>query len=116
MKKIMEVNLWQVARITKEIIPELRKNEIDSKKRLVFHSSYLGRLVEPGNIPFALSKVALEGLFDAIRLENYHHDISGIHNLICSQSLPFFVLNFSFDNRTGNFLSELAESSFFVSF
>ena len=80
MKKIMEVNLWQVARITKELIPELRKNEIDSKKRLVFHSSYLGRLVEPGNIPFALSKVALEGLFDAIRLENYHHDISGICN------------------------------------
>ena len=74
----MDVNLWQIARIAKEVIPILRDNSDDNiQKRLVFHSSYLGRIVEPGNIPFAISKMALEGLFDAIRLENYHQNMSG---------------------------------------
>lgn len=74
----MDVNLWQIARIAKEIIPILRIGaHRNNMKRLVFHSSYLGKIVEPGNIPFAISKMALEGLFDAIRIENYHQDISG---------------------------------------
>ena len=78
MKKIMDANLWQVARIAKEIVPLLRTSKnYEMNRRLVFHSSYLGRVIEPGSIPFSISKMALEGLFDAIRLENYHQDISG---------------------------------------
>jgi short-subunit dehydrogenase len=60
-------------------MPLLREvsNSKQGRKRLVFHSSYLGKLIEPGNVPFAISKMALEGLCDAIRLENYYQDISG---------------------------------------
>ena len=77
MKKIMDVNVWQVARISKAIIPFLRHYRHGHKNRLVFHSSFLARIMEPGNVPFATSKMALEGICDAIRLECYHQNISG---------------------------------------
>jgi len=87
----MDVNLWQIARMAKDIIPIIRDNSDDTiQKRLIFHSSYLGRIVEPGNIPFAISKMALEGLFDAIRVENYHQDISGREFCKIIGKTPFF--------------------------
>ena len=66
----MDVNVWQVVKITKNLIPLIRHGYYDGRNRLVFHSSYLGRIMEPENVPFSVSKMALEGIFDSIRLEN----------------------------------------------
>jgi len=112
MKKIMDVNVWQVVKITKNLIPLIRHSHYDGRNRLVFHSSYLGRIMEPGNVPFSVSKMALEGICDSIRLENgKEFDVSVIEPGIFCQNSPYLISKSNFEKIQDRIYSEMSEDS-----
>eukprot|EP00111_Clytia_hemisphaerica_P018118 TCONS_00053610-protein len=65
MKKTFEVNYWGLVRVTKVILPLLKK----SRGRIVNLTSIGGRLTPPYTAPYYCSKYAAEAFSDSLRLE-----------------------------------------------
>lgn len=72
MKRIFEVNVFGVQRVTRAVLPAMRK----SKKGLIINiSSLLGRITVPFYGPYNASKWALEGLTENYRTETSQSNI-----------------------------------------
>ncbi len=65
-KRIFEVNLFALIRITQACLPRMRKLR---KGTIVNLSSIAGKFTFPGSGVYAASKYAVEGITDALRLE-----------------------------------------------
>merc|ERR1719431_192265 len=70
-KRLMDVNVWGVARVTTAMLPLMREHG----GRIVVMASGLGRIMQPSRSPYALSKWAVEALAEALRLELYGNNI-----------------------------------------
>jgi len=70
-KKLMDVNVWGVARVSKAMIPLMRSQG----GRIVVMASGLGRIMQPSRSPYAISKWAVEALGEALRLELHKYKI-----------------------------------------
>jgi len=70
-KRLMDVNVWGVARVTKAMIPLMRSEG----GRIAIMASGLGRIMQPSRSPYALSKWAVEALAEALRLELAQYNI-----------------------------------------
>jgi len=70
-KRLMDVNVWGVARVTTAMLPLMRH----TGGRIVVMASGLGRIMQPSRSPYALSKWAVEALAEALRLELYNFNI-----------------------------------------
>jgi len=66
MKKVFEVNYWGVVRVTKAMLPLLKKS---SDGRIVNITSILGRISGPYASIYNSSKYAAEAFSDSLRLE-----------------------------------------------
>ncbi|KAJ8303404.1 hypothetical protein KUTeg_019800 [Tegillarca granosa] len=64
-KRIAEVNLYGVIRITKAFLPFIR----ESRGRIINMSSIRGLYSRPGVIAYSLTKFGIEALSDALRVE-----------------------------------------------
>jgi NAD(P)-dependent dehydrogenase (short-subunit alcohol dehydrogenase family) len=64
-RKVMEVNFFAVAALTRAFLPSLRA----TRGRVVMVSSVDGLVSLPGNAPYDASKFALEAYADALRVE-----------------------------------------------
>ncbi|MBI2969072.1 MAG: SDR family oxidoreductase [Bacteroidetes bacterium] len=65
LKELMDVNFWGSVYCTKYALPFL----LQSKGTIVAVSSILGKIPSPGRTGYCASKYAMEGFFDALRLE-----------------------------------------------
>jgi NAD(P)-dependent dehydrogenase (short-subunit alcohol dehydrogenase family) len=68
MLKQFETNLFGVMRVTRRVLPEMRKRR---RGRIVNMSSVAGKLAGPIMGPYCASKHALEAVSDSMRLELY---------------------------------------------
>jgi NAD(P)-dependent dehydrogenase (short-subunit alcohol dehydrogenase family) len=66
LRKQFETNLFGVMRVTRRVLPEMRRRR---------HGRISGKVVIPTMGPYAASKHALEAVSDALRLELYPFDI-----------------------------------------
>ncbi|XP_064598222.1 D-beta-hydroxybutyrate dehydrogenase, mitochondrial-like [Liolophura sinensis] len=64
-KRIMDINMFGAVRVTKAFLPMIRR----SKGRILNVSSVNGRVGIPRRAPYTMSKYALEGFSDVLRLE-----------------------------------------------
>ena len=68
--------------------------------------------MEPGNVPFSVSKMALEGICDSIRLENgKEFDVSVIEPGIFCQNSPYLISKSNFEKIQDRIYSEMSEDS-----
>ncbi|MFC1836775.1 SDR family oxidoreductase [Thermodesulfobacteriota bacterium] len=65
-KRMFEVNLFALIRVTQACLPGMRRVR---RGTIVNLSSIVGRFTFPGSGPYAASKYAVEGITDALRLE-----------------------------------------------
>jgi NAD(P)-dependent dehydrogenase (short-subunit alcohol dehydrogenase family) len=65
-KAMFEVNVWGLLRLTKAVLPQLRRQ---GRGRIVHIGSVVGRFTYPLNGAYAASKHAVEALADAQRVE-----------------------------------------------
>ncbi len=65
-KRLFEVNLFALIRVTQACIPAMRKNR---KGLIVNVSSIVGKFSFPGSSVYAASKYAVEGISDGLRIE-----------------------------------------------
>lgn len=72
LRKQFETNLFGVMRVTRRVLPEMRRRR---HGRIINMSSISGKVVIPTMGPYAASKHALEAVSDALRLELYPFDI-----------------------------------------
>jgi NAD(P)-dependent dehydrogenase (short-subunit alcohol dehydrogenase family) len=72
LRKQFETNLFGVMRVTRRVLPEMRRRR---RGRIINMSSISGKVVIPTMGPYAASKHALEAVSDALRLELYPFDI-----------------------------------------
>jgi NAD(P)-dependent dehydrogenase (short-subunit alcohol dehydrogenase family) len=72
LRKQFETNLFGVMRVTRRVLPEMRRRR---RGRIINTSSISGKVVIPTMGPYAASKHALEAVSDALRLELYPFDI-----------------------------------------
>jgi NAD(P)-dependent dehydrogenase (short-subunit alcohol dehydrogenase family) len=72
LRKQFETNLFGVMRVTRRVLPEMRKRR---RGRIINMSSISGKVAIPTMGPYAASKHALEAVSDALRLELYPFDI-----------------------------------------
>ena len=75
MKKIFEVNVFGVQRVTRAVIPQMREQ---GRGLIINVSSLLGRITIPFYGPYNSSKWALEGL-----TENYRSELSQLGIEVC---------------------------------
>ncbi|XP_063729953.1 D-beta-hydroxybutyrate dehydrogenase, mitochondrial isoform X2 [Eleginops maclovinus] len=64
-KQVSEVNLWGTIRVTKAVLPMIRK----AKGRVVNITSILGRMGNTLSSPYCISKYGLEAFSDCLRYE-----------------------------------------------
>ncbi|MCC6806918.1 MAG: SDR family NAD(P)-dependent oxidoreductase [Deltaproteobacteria bacterium] len=67
LRRVMEVNFFAPALLTKQLLPCLRK----ARGRITFVSSVDGIVSLPGNAPYDASKFAIEAYADALRAEQF---------------------------------------------
>jgi NAD(P)-dependent dehydrogenase (short-subunit alcohol dehydrogenase family) len=72
LRKQFETNLFGVMRVTRRVLPEMRRRR---HGRIINMSSISGKVAIPTMGPYAASKHALEAVSDALRLELYPFDI-----------------------------------------
>jgi NAD(P)-dependent dehydrogenase (short-subunit alcohol dehydrogenase family) len=72
LRKQFETNLFGVMRVTRRVLPEMRRRR---RGRIINMSSISGKVAIPTMGPYAASKHALEAVSDALRLELYPFDI-----------------------------------------
>ena len=65
-KRLFEVNLFALIRVTQACIPAMRKNR---RGLIVNVSSIVGKFAFPGSSVYAASKYAVEGISDGLRIE-----------------------------------------------
>ncbi|XP_066995763.2 D-beta-hydroxybutyrate dehydrogenase, mitochondrial [Anabrus simplex] len=70
-KKIMEVNVWGMIRVTQAFLPYIRK----TKGRIVNVASGLGRQCALNRAPYCITKYGVEALSDCLRFEMKLWDI-----------------------------------------
>lgn len=70
--KIMNINYLGVVALTKEVLPQMVKQNAG---HIVVTSSISGKLGSPKRAGYCASKHALHGFFDALRSEVYDHNI-----------------------------------------
>ena len=70
--KIMNINFLGVVALTKEVLPQMVKQ---NGGHIVVTSSISGKLGSPKRAGYCASKHALHGFFDALRSEVYDHNI-----------------------------------------
>jgi len=64
-QKQVDVNLWGTVRVTKSVLPLIRK----AKGRVVTVTSGISRSAHPGRSAYCISKYATEGFMDTLRYE-----------------------------------------------
>jgi NAD(P)-dependent dehydrogenase (short-subunit alcohol dehydrogenase family) len=72
LRKQFETNLFGVMRVTRRVLPEMRRRR---RGRIINMSSISGKVAMPTMGPYAASKHALEAVSDALRLELHPFDI-----------------------------------------
>ena len=72
LRKQFETNLFGVMRVTRRVLPEMRRRR---RGRIINMSSISGKVAMPTMGPYAASKHALEAVSDAMRLELDPFDI-----------------------------------------
>jgi NAD(P)-dependent dehydrogenase (short-subunit alcohol dehydrogenase family) len=76
LRKQLETNLFGVLRVTKRVLPEMRKRR---RGRVINMSSVAGKIASPILGPYCASKHALEAVSDSMRLELYAF---GVHVIL----------------------------------
>lgn len=102
-RKIMEINFFGTITVTKAVLPVMRKQKSGN---IVVISSLMGKFGYYRRSSYCASKHALHGYFEALRMEEMHHNIQ-VH-MIC----PGFIrTNVSVNaiTESGNSFSQMDE-------
>ncbi|KAM4771821.1 D-beta-hydroxybutyrate dehydrogenase, mitochondrial-like [Rhinophrynus dorsalis] len=73
-KMVADVNLWGTIRITKALLPLVRK----AKGRVICIASVLGRIATPARSGYCVSKFGVEAFAGCLRQEMYHRGVKVI--------------------------------------
>ncbi|XP_060561670.1 D-beta-hydroxybutyrate dehydrogenase, mitochondrial-like isoform X2 [Ruditapes philippinarum] len=103
MKRIAEVNIYGMIRVTQACLPLIRK----SKGRIINVTSVKGRLAIPTDAPYTMTKWAGEALSDSLRREMYRFGV----NVIIIEPGHFGGITGMLTNESGKLATENLEEA-----